>query len=317
MAIRILKILVSISLISILLLGVDWRDIAGRLHGLDPLLAVMAFVLLSIQYPISAVKWRKALRLHGVDQPYLRLLRILCIAFFFNNFLPTAIGGDAYRAYRTFEFSARPAHAISAVVVERLFGIAALLFLGYLSAIYLVLFGDLVHRHLIALLVVGATIGTLAVWIAWKLDLPIARRAWTKVSGMHRLEPLFDSLRTIKRNKQHLAGLAGLSLLFQATAVTAITFMFASIGLHGALPESGFTAAAAGIAGVIPISINGVGVVEGSFVVAALEASLPYSEAVLVAICLRIYMVLSSVVFGILYAVEPKEPPVIREDRIA
>ena len=315
MAIRIIKILVSISLISLLLLGVDWKDIAGRLQGLDPLLAVLAFVFLSIQYPISALKWRKALRLHGVEQPYLRLLRVLCIAFFFNNFLPTAIGGDAYRAYRTFEFSARPAHAISAVVVERLFGILALLFLGYLSAIYLVFFGDLVHREIIALLVAAATAGTVAFWIAWKLDLPIARRAWSKVSHIHKLEPLFDSLRTIKRNRHHLAGLAGLSLLFQATAVTAITFMFASIGLHGALPESGFTAAAAGIAGVIPISINGVGVVEGSFVVAALEAALPYSEAVLVAICLRIYMVLSSVVFGILYAIEPKETSVIQEDR--
>ena len=93
--------------------------------------------------------------------------------------------------------------------------------------------------------------------------------------------------------------------------------MFASIGIAGQLAESGFTAAAAGIAGVLPISINGVGVVEGSFVVAAVEAGLPYSESVLVAICLRGYMILSSIAFGVLYALEPKDRGKLSEDRVS
>jgi hypothetical protein len=63
----------------------------------------------------------------------------------------------------------------------------------------------------------------------------------------------------------------------------------------------------------LPISINGVGVMEGSFVVAALEAGLPYSEAVLVALCLRAYMLLASVAFAILYILEPKPPKELLE----
>jgi len=317
MTVRILKILVSISLISVLLLGVDWSDLSGRLHGVDPALASLAFILLSLQYPISAWKWRKSLKMHGIEQPFWRLLRVLCIAFFFNNFLPTAIGGDAYRAFRTFEHSVRPAHAISAVVVERLLGIVALLFLGYLAAIYLIIEGDLVHREWVALMVVAATSGMILMLAAWRLDLPIARRVWRKLMRSRRLEPFFDSMRTIRNNREHLPGLIGLSLLFQGVAIITISIMFAAIGIHGTLPESGFTAAAAGAAGVLPISINGVGVVEGSFVVAALETGLPYSGSVLVAVCLRLFMVLSSVLFGILYAVEPKETGTLREDGAA
>ena len=316
MTVRILKILVSISLISVLLWGVDWRDIAGRFQNLDPVLAILSFVFLSIQYPVSAWKWRKALYLHGVQQPYGRLMRILCIAFFFNNFLPTAIGGDAYRAYRTFEQSARPAHAISAVVLERLLGVLALLFLGYLSAIYLVAFGDLMHREWIAAALILAAVGCVICAIAWRLDLPIVRRFWRKLMRFRKLEPFFDSMRTIKRHRQHLPGLIGLSLLFQAIAVFTVSLLFASIGLTGQLAESGFTAAAAGAAGILPISINGVGVVEGSFVIAAMEAGLPYSESVLVAICLRAYMLLSSIAFGILYAMEPKERSQLSEDSV-
>jgi uncharacterized protein (TIRG00374 family) len=316
MTIRILKILVSITLIGILLWGVDWSDITGRLQGLDPMLAIGSFFFLSIQYPVSAWKWQKALRLHGVYQPYGRLLRVLCIAFFFNNFLPTAIGGDAYRAFRTFEHSARPAHAISAVVLERLLGILALLFLGYVSAIYLVAFGNLVHREWVAAGLILIALGCLIFAIAWRLDLPIVRRFWRRLMRFRKLEPFFDSIRAIRRNREHLPGLIGLSLLFQAIAVFTVSLLFASIGLAGQLAESGFTAAAAGAAGVLPISINGVGVVEGSFVVAAIEAGLPYSESVLVAICLRAYMLLSSIAFGVLYALEPKEKPQLSEDNV-
>jgi hypothetical protein len=102
--------------------------------------------------------------------------------------------------------------------------------------------------------------------------------------------------------------------MFQLLAVFTISILFAAIGLHGAFAESGFTAAASGIASVLPISINGVGVMEGSFVVAALEANLPYSGAVIVALCLRGYMLLSSVAFGILYAFEPKDPVLAKQD---
>ena len=53
-----------------------------------------------------------------------------------------------------------------------------------------------------------------------------------------------------------------------------------------------------------PLSINGIGIVEGSFAVAAVIASLPYSEAVIVALFIRAFGLASSVIFGILYALE-------------
>jgi uncharacterized protein (TIRG00374 family) len=306
MMIRVFKVIVSITLISVLLWGVDWQDIGSRLRSLDPALAISAFVLLSVQYPLSAWKWRKSLRLHGADERLGLLLRVLCIAFFFNNFLPTAIGGDAYRAYKTFDATARPAHAISAVILERLLGILALLFIGYVCAVYMVLFETLAHRELVATALVVTAAGAAVAALIWHRRPWFAQRVIDRLKKVHKLEPFFCSLRTIKRNKRHFPGLVGLSLAFQALAVFIISLLFASIGINGTLAESGFTAAASGVATVLPISINGVGVMEGSFVVAALEAGLPYSEAVLVALCLRAYMLLASVAFAFLYMFEPK-----------
>ena len=306
MIIRSLKIIVSISLIGVLLWGVDWQDIAGRLRLLDPSLAIIAFILLSVQYPFSAWKWRKSLRLHGADERLGLLLRVLCIAFFLNNFLPTAIGGDAYRAYKTFDATARPAHAISAVILERLLGILALLCIGFVCALYMVVFETLEHRKLVAAALLVSAVSIVAAAVIWRMRPYFAQRVIERLKRVHKLEPFFCSLRTIGRNKHHLGGLVSLSLLWQAMAVFIISLLFASIGIYGTLAESGFTAAASGVATVLPISINGVGVMEGSFVVAALEASLPYSEAVLVALFLRAYMLLASIAFAFLYMFEPK-----------
>ena len=306
MVTRLLKVVVSITLILALLWGVDWQDIGTRLRSLNPYLAFIAFLLLSVKFPLSAWKWRKALRIHGADERLGLLLRVQCTAFLFNNFLPTAIGGDAYRVFRTIDATSRPAHAISAVILERLLGVFALLVIGYFSAIYLVAFGTLAHTELIVFGLVIVTGATAAVAIMWRIRPQFPQKVIQSLNSINKLEPLMCSLRAIKRNRQHLPGLFTLSLLWQALAVVIVALLFATFGVYSSIPESGFAAAASGVAAVLPISINGVGVMEASFVVAALEVGLPYSEALLVALFLRSYMLLASVVFAVNYMFESK-----------
>ena len=51
------------------------------------------------------------------------LFRTGCFAYFFNNFLPSAIGGDVYRIYRTLPPDGDRSRAVSAVLVERVVGL--------------------------------------------------------------------------------------------------------------------------------------------------------------------------------------------------
>jgi uncharacterized protein (TIRG00374 family) len=299
---RAIKVIISTSLISVLVWNVDWDGIYSAVSGMDPTLALAAVLVLTIQYPLSAWKWQRSLQLHGVEYPLGYLLRILCIAFFFNNFLPSAIGGDTYRAYRTFRQASRYAYPISAIIVERALGLGALILLGYISAIVLVVAGTLEYeKELIAL--TGATvIGALILLASWRTG--HAKRLTKSLLKIPKLEPVLESARAVKANRHHLPALIGMSLLFQLLAIVSIAFLFSALGLPGRFFESGFTASAAGVAGMIPLSINGIGIVEGSFAVAAVIASLPYSEAVVVALFIRAFGLASSVIFGILYALE-------------
>lgn len=302
LVLRVIKIIVSVSLIAVLIASVDWRDIFSHLDDFSPGPAMLAVLLLSVQYLVSAWKWQKSLKLHGVHYSFGYLLRILCIGFFFNNFLPSSVGGDAYRAYRTFPNASRPAYSISAIIVERAMGLMVLVLFGYLAAIYLVVRDELQFgRTLVAL---GAIGGILVVLAILGRHAGLVTRLTHKLGKVPKLEPLLESLRTIKKHKQHLPGLVGMSIVFQSFAIFAIALLFAALALPGKIVESGFTAAAAGVAGMIPISINGIGVVEGSFAVAATLANLPYGEAVVVALFIRFFGLVSSVLFGVLYIFE-------------
>jgi len=129
---------------------------------------------------------------------------------------------------------------------------------------------------------------------------------WYRVARIEKLRPLTENLRQITKTQQGLIRLIALSFLFQAIAVLAIASLFGALGIPGVIVESGFAAAASGIAAILPISVNGIGVIEGSLVLAALECGLPYAPAVVVAICLRGFIVGASVVCGLIYALEPK-----------
>lgn len=303
---RLVKVLVSAGLITLLIWKADLGEFWNDLDRVRPGLTILAVVLLALQYPVSAWKWRISLRLHGVDYPYLYLLRVLCIAFFFNNFLPTAIGGDGYRAVRTMDKSTRKIYSISAVILERLVGLLVLVFLGYLCAIYLIIDGDLLHGRWLAAAVMVVTAALLVLLLAFWLGLHTKLiRGLKKVP---KLEPIYESLRVLSNNSAKFFGLVGASLVFQLLAIGVIGMLFAALGLPWKLAESGFTAATAGVAGMLPISINGIGVIEGSFVAAAWESGLPSTDAIVVALFLRIFMLASSVVFGLMYAVEPRTP---------
>ena len=299
---RLIKIVVSTGLILALVWNVEWNEVRSHIHEFSPIPALGAILLLALQYPVSAWKWQQSLKLHGVDYPLGYLLRVICIAFFFNNFLPTTIGGDAYRAYRTFEHADRPAYPISSIIVERALGLVALALLGYISAIALVATGILHYKQELILASAVMGISVLLLLLGWKAG--FLTKIEDKLHKISKLEPLMESVRIIRTNRQHLWSLVGMSLIFQVIAIGSITLLFSALALPGRIFESGFTATAAGLAGVIPLSINGIGIVEGSFAVAAILVNLPYAQAVIVALFVRVFGLVASIAFGVLYLFE-------------
>ena len=130
-----LKAAVSGSLILYLFSRVDLvsvREAACRAH---PEWIALAICLHVVGLGLSAYRWRSLLSIFHQGYGYGYLVRSLLSGLFFNQFLPSTIGGDALRAYQTPSREGERIPAVGVVFVERSIGLIVLLVVGSIAAL--------------------------------------------------------------------------------------------------------------------------------------------------------------------------------------
>lgn len=292
---RALKILVSSGLLYFLFTRISWPAVLERVEHLDRWLAALVIFLFALQLAVSSWKWQWALRIHALSLPYGFLTRILVIGFFLNHFLPTSIGGDAFRIYRTLPESPPRSRAVSAVLLERLVGFAALILLGLIGAIVLYTLSPLARAY-VAFSLAGALV-VLGMAALLRFDLWQPRSRW--------LLPIRDNLLLIRRARAEWPPLIGISLLFQLQAILIVYVLFYAIGSAVSPAQAALITAAAGLAGILPFAINGLGVVEATIAGTAVAVGADYESGLLVALLMRILLVPLTLLAGLVYAFEP------------
>lgn len=283
----------AVGLLAFLLTRLHWQTALGHLERMTPGIIVLVIAAYAAQLCVSSWKWQWALRIHGLRLPYFFLTRVYVIGFFLSNFLPTSIGGDAYRVYRTLPQTPPKSRAVSAVLLERVVGLLALLLLGLVGALALFESTALARAH-----VAAAVVGTIAL-VAIVMFVPLPRARW--------LEPIHENLRTIANARGQWPPLIAISLLFQIQAILITFVLFNAVDAHVTLEQTALIAAAAGIAGIIPFSINGLGIVEATFAGTAVAVGVSYEAGLLVALLVRTLVLPLTLLAGLLYAFEPAQ----------
>ena len=274
------KILIAAALMVALALTMDWRSLTAHAAQMDPAIASLAFLAIVCEMPVNAAKWYWSLRLHDLRFPWRYLFRIGCMSYFFNNFLPSAIGGDVYRVYRTWPETGDKAPAVSAVFIERLVGVGILMINGFIGA--LLLLDHALARTFVSLCVVSAAAGLLCLPLLIRLQRHgVLSRRFPKVASFESM------LGRILKLRIEWIWLCAASLVFQVLAVAAVYFCFAAVGSPIDIPTALLVTAAAGLASVLPISISGLGVVEGSIAGTMVAVGGDMESAVLAALLLR------------------------------
>lgn len=106
-------------------------DLEALRRGLAAWPWLIAGAVLVLNQPfLAALRWQWLLHGQGIQLGYLPCLRLVFAGFFFNFCLPGATGGDIFRAYAVTVQSGRTAEAVTTVVIDRLSGLAALVFLA-------------------------------------------------------------------------------------------------------------------------------------------------------------------------------------------
>lgn len=131
-----LKVAVSAGLMVLLYSKLDWGDIAAKLRGADARWLGVAFALMILNTAVSAAKWRLFLRADGLDTPLPSLWASYITASFFNLFLPSTIGGDAYRVADIGGRTGQHSRVAASILADRITGFLALSIYGCAAAIF-------------------------------------------------------------------------------------------------------------------------------------------------------------------------------------
>jgi uncharacterized membrane protein YbhN (UPF0104 family) len=295
---------VGIGLLALLLSQLEWSELAVQLDNVSWPLVGVAALLYPTALLINAAKWSAALRLHDLSFRFGRLLRISCIGFFVNNLLPSAIGGDIYRVYRT-SGNAATSQAVSALLVERGVGLVAMLINGLIGAILLAQTSELARIYVAWCL--GAFAAAAVVVVLYGLG---QHRLNSALEASPRLRPISMNIKRIARVHPAWLALIGYSFGFQLLAAATILIAFAAVGAQLSVSGALLATVAAGLAAIVPISISGLGVVEGSIVAAGVALGVQYDAALLGALVLRGLSLICGLGCGIVYALDKSEPPI-------
>jgi uncharacterized protein (TIRG00374 family) len=261
-----IKCVVSAALIYSVLRGTSLAEIFTALGEANIPLLLLAVSLDSLGYFLMARRWRQLLKAQGVDASMQFVLKSCMAGGFFNNILPSTIGGDAIRVYDCWRLGLSRAGAVAVVFVDRFLGLTALmLFVLYALAT----FGEVMpNLSLPYLWILSGAAGMFAV--IWMIFMPsqhisarIANFAWP-LSGKMRnfLSKIDDGFSAFKGRKDALAIALGLSLILQINVVLQYYVIAKALGFPISLDVFFLIIPLAIFMMMIPVSINGIGIRE-------------------------------------------------------
>ena len=258
-----LKIVVSLGLISFLVSQVDFKEIINILLNVDLTMIIYAIVLLTIQVFIAATRWQFVLKCQKITLDYNNTLQILWSGLFFNQAMPSSVGGDVIRGYYLKAQGITLGRATLGVLMDRLFGMVGLVLIVLISLpLIFELVSDPIARTGILLISLGISFALLFIFFTDKLPGNFSHLRVIRV--FYSLSQ--DGRRCITKLYNGPIILV-ISILIHLISVIAVITIAIGIGLN--VEWSGFLLIVplTGLMMVVPISIAGWGVREGAMVV--------------------------------------------------
>ncbi|MFT3897075.1 MAG: lysylphosphatidylglycerol synthase transmembrane domain-containing protein [Thermomonas sp.] len=271
------KALVSFGLLGYMVSRLHWDDLRA-LPASTPLLLLVALVLNLSALAMMAGRWRLLIEAAtGISVPYRHLLRHYLTGSFYNNLLPGAIGGDLVRTKRLIDRHGVPGRiAIKITFFERLVGLCGIVILA------------------------GASLPFARIPAGWSRIADRNLLLWASASiATACVVAIVLLLRTLRHRPMGASSLVSVMLLVVLAQLTdaAIVWLF----LHAmaiAIAPGGlvFSVCTAYLASMIPISLGGLGVKEGTLAALLAVNGVPAGSALLVPLMLTLTRLMTGTV---------------------
>lgn len=302
----VVKVAVSIALLYLALRKIDIAAVERRLRDVGWAWLIVALAVMTAQMVLNAYRWRVVAALTGVPIAFSRVFRFVMIGTFFNQTLPSSVGGDAVRIWLLARDGWSWSSSAYSVLLDRIIGVfaLALMVVGSLAWAF-VLIANPVAR--LTLLIIG--FGTIAGFITFTLlhyirHTPLMR--WGVVRHLVQMSTLAsETFFSPKTGPLVLALSLGIQLL---TVFSAWCF-----GRAAHAPFELFQALVlippVMLISTLPVSIAGWGVRETALALSFSYAGLSQADGVIVSLLLGAAMLTLGIAGGVVWLATPHTGP--------
>jgi glycosyltransferase 2 family protein len=248
-----LKLAVSALSLYLVFSKTEIGKVFSTLKGIGPLYFLVAALLYITAQFVSAVRWKLLLPEKFMLR---RLFSLYMIGSFFSSFLPGVIGGDVVKAYYLNKDAKKISLTLASVFMDRYLGYASLMCLGAAAFPFSLRYlGHSVYKWAMPLICVSFIAGSL-----FFFGLRLGRRFAV-------VAEFYEYFSALKSRKDVIFKAVLLSLSIQVIGFSTVALLSRAMGEHiPLLLLYAFLPIVITIA-TLPISISGLGVREGSFVV--------------------------------------------------
>ena len=305
-----LRVIISISLITYLVLTQfkDMRSILDILKTANVYLLLLSLSTHIFGIWITAVRWKTLLDTQKAGLGTRTLTVSVLIGFFFNNFLPTAIGGDVFRAY---DASKKGEIAIgtsaSIILVERFSGIVAA---GVYAIVALFLgFTAIGNQSVIIPVIIFFVISVILGFLIINPSIFRLGRLFDRFAIFRKLkEKLSDVYRTLQSFKKYKAALIKIliySFLLQFAVILNFYLASRALGIDLSLTAFIFMVPVITVITMLPVSIGGMGLRENSLVFIMVALGVANDAAALCSLLIFAMLIIVGIIGGITYNIRP------------
>ncbi len=284
------KIVVSLLLLAFLFSRLDIARLwASARQASLPWLAA-ALMLYTLNVAASVWRWHLLLEAQDVRMPRRTLFGSFLVANFFNNFLPSNIGGDVIRIRDTASAAQSTTLAATVVLVDRGLGLMGLVLIAAMGATMAVsLHGQGVlpiwPSWLWAGFVVGAAIAVPAMYSPAGLG-----RLLQPLTFLHpewvgnQIRMLTDTLGRFREKPSSVIRCFGGAVLVQGLVVAFYLAVVHALNIPVTAADLAVIVPLSLIVQMLPVSVNGFGVREATFSFYFTRVGLPIESAVLLSL---------------------------------
>ncbi len=301
-----LRIFISLALIIILLyiMRDKYGDILKALKSAKIAMFSLGLVAFFLAITVASLRLKIIIAAQDIPVTLFEALSLTFIGYFFNNFLPTAIGGDVVKAYYLSKKTSDKIGSYTSVFVDRAVGLFTMIFMAF-AALFFV--GNKVIDQTVRYMIYAITAVSI-VAIVFMVNRNFAKKFSLLLTLIRPIEEkirkAYGSVNKYRHHKMLMLNSLVISIVSQILFFTSIGILALSIGSYIPAMEILLRMPIISAMSLLP-SINGLGLREGSTVL-LFGPIINKENAFAVSILWLLVLFITSVIGGLVYMVSPQ-----------